>query len=108
MEPAAKRLVKTHPAVAAKVFRALCVRILNSGKSKYYDAALANIEAARKCYLAAGLDEVWRKTSSEIRRDHFRKFGFMPRFEEIVAGKKALLKPSFLDRARAQWASKGR
>jgi hypothetical protein len=107
-EPAAKRLVKTHPAVAARVFRALCVRILNSGKSKYYDAALASIEAARKCYLAAGLDELWWKTSTEIRRDHFRKYGFMPRFEEIVAGKRALPQPSFLDRTRAQWESKGR
>jgi uncharacterized Zn finger protein len=108
-EPAAKRLMRTHPATAAKVFRAMCVRILKAGKSKYYDAALANIEAARKCYLAAGLDELWRKTSAEIRREHYRKSGFMPRFEEIVAGKKrALPQPSFLDRARAQWASKGR
>jgi hypothetical protein len=107
-EPAAKRLVRTHPSIAAKVFRALCVRILNAGKSKYYDVALANIEAARKCYLAAGLDELWRKTSTEIRRDHYRKYGFMPGFEEIVSGKRALPQPSFLDRARAQWASKGR
>jgi uncharacterized Zn finger protein len=107
-EPAAKRIARTHPAIAAKVFRALCVRILNAGKSKYYDEALANIEAARKCYLAAGLDELWRKTSTEIRRDHYRKYGFMPGFEEIVAGKRALPQPSFLDRARAQWASKGR
>jgi tetratricopeptide (TPR) repeat protein len=107
-EPAAKRIARTHPAIAAKVFRALCVRILNAGKSKYYDEALANIEAARKCYLAAGLDELWRKTSTEIRRDHYRKYGFMPGFEEIVAGKRALPQPSFLDSARAQWASKGR
>jgi hypothetical protein len=107
-EPAAKRLVKTHPATAAKVFRAMCVRILNAGKSKYYDAALANIAAARKCYLAAGLNELWRKTSTEIRREHYRKSRFMPGFEEIVAGKRALPQPSFLDRARAQWASKGR
>lgn len=107
-EPAAKRLVRTHPAIAAKVFRALCVRILNAGKSKYYDAALANIEAARKCYLAAGLDEMWRRTAAEIHRDHYRKYGFMPGFEAIVAGKKAFPRPSFLDLARAQWASKGR
>ena len=107
-EPVAKRLVRTHPAIAAKVFRALCVRILNAGKSKYYDAALANIEAARKCYLAAGLDEMWRKTVSEIRRDHCRKYGFIPRFEEIVAGKRALPQPTFLDRAHAKWVSKAR
>jgi hypothetical protein len=107
-EPAAKRLERTHPAIAAKVFRALCVRILNTGKSKYYDAALVNIEAARKCYVAAGLEEMWRKTSAEIRRAHYRKYGFMPGFEAIVAGKRALPQPSFLDRARVQWASKGR
>jgi hypothetical protein len=107
-EPAAKRLERTHPAIAAKVFRALCVRILNAGKSRYYDAALANIKAARKCYLAAGLNEMWRKTSAEIRRDHYRKHGFMPGFEAIVASKRALPQPSFLDRARAEWASKGR
>jgi hypothetical protein len=86
----------------------MCVRILNAGKSKYYDEALANIEAARKCYMAAGLEEMWRKTSVEINRDHYRKYGFMPGFEAIVAGKRALPQPSFLDRARAQWASKGR
>jgi hypothetical protein len=107
-EPAAKRLVRTHPATTAKVFRALCVRILNAGKSKYYDVALANIEAARKCYLAAGLDELWRETSIQIRRDHHRKSGFMPGFEQIVAGKRAFSQPSFIDRARAHWASKGR
>jgi hypothetical protein len=84
------------------------VRILNAGKSKYNEAALANNEAARKCYLAAGLDEMWIKTAAEIRRDHCRKYGFMPGFEAIVAGKRALPQPSFLDRARAQLASKGR
>jgi len=106
-EPAAKLLVRTHPAIAAKVLRALCVGILNAGKSKYYDAALGNIEAARECYLAAGLDEMWRKTVSEIRRDHYRKYGFMPGFEEIVAGKRALPQPTFLDRARRRAGWRG-
>ena len=35
-EPAAERLAKIHPGAAAKLFRALCVRILDAGKSKYY------------------------------------------------------------------------
>lgn len=35
-EPAAKRLAKLDPAVAAKLFRALGMRILNARKSKYY------------------------------------------------------------------------
>ena len=99
-EPAAKHLAKTHPAVAAKVFRALCVRILYAGKSKYYYEALANLEEARRCYQAAGLDERWRELVTEIRRDHRRKSGFMPGFEAIIAGKRARVEPSFLDRAR--------
>jgi tetratricopeptide (TPR) repeat protein len=107
-EPAAKRLAGTHPAVAAKVFRALCVRILYAAKSKYYHEALANLEKARRCYQAAGLDERWRELVTEIRRDHHRKSGFMPGFEEIVAGKRARMEPSFLDRARTQWARKAK
>ena len=56
-EPAAKHLARTHPAVAAKVFRAMCIRILSAAKSKYYHEALANLEEARKGYQAAGLTE---------------------------------------------------
>jgi len=52
--------------------------------------------------------EMWRRTSAEIRWDHYRKHGFMPGFEAIVAGKRRLPQPSFLDRARAQCANKGR
>jgi hypothetical protein len=69
-EPAAKHLARTHPAVAAKVFRALCVRILSAAKSKYYHEALANLEEARRCYKAAGLDERWRELVIEIRREY--------------------------------------
>lgn len=105
-EPAAEGLAKTHPAVAAKLFRALCVRILDAGKSRYYYAALANLEEARRCYQAAGLDEQWKGLVAEIRRDHHRKSGFMPGFAAIIAGKRARIEPSFLDRARGQWARK--
>ena len=105
-EPAAKVLVRTHPDVAAQVYRALCMRILNASKSKYYHAALASLEEARRCYLAAGHDDKWRTLAAEIRRNHFRKSGFMPGFEAIVAGKRARIEPSFLDKARWQWASK--
>jgi hypothetical protein len=107
-EPAAARLAKTHPGVAAKVFRALCVRILDAGKSKYYAAALSNLEEARRCYQAAGRDDQWKALVAEIRRDHHRKSGFMPGFEVIVAGKRARVEPSFLDRARGRWERKAR
>lgn len=100
-EPAAERLAKTHPGVAAKVFRALCMRIINAGKSKYYDAALSNIEKARNCYQRAGLDAQWQALIAEIRREHRRKSGFMPGFERIVRGAGPSEEPSFLDRAMA-------
>jgi hypothetical protein len=102
-EPAAKALVRKDPAVAGRLFRALCMRILNSGKSKNYYAALGNLEEARRCYHAAGLDEHWEALVIEIRRNHHRKSGFMPGFEAIVAGKRARVEPSFIERARRRW-----
>ena len=105
-EPAAQRLAKTHPGVAARIFRALCVRIINAGKSKYYVEALSNLEESRKCYQQAGLDDQWKALVAEIRLDHRRKSGFMPGFEAIVAGKRSQAEPSFLDRARSRWATK--
>jgi len=85
-EPAAERLAKTHPGVAAKVFRALCMRIVDAGKSEYYFAALSNLEKAKSCYERAGLDEQWMMLAAEIRRKHHRKSGFMPGFERIAGG----------------------
>jgi hypothetical protein len=105
-EPAAKALARTHPEIAARLYRALCMRILNASKSKYYYAALANLEEARRCYLAAGLGDRWSILAAEIRRNHFRKSGFMPGFEAIVAGKRTRVEPSFLEKARGQWARK--
>lgn len=54
-EPAAAALAEAHPEVAAKVYRALGLRILREKKSKYYGAALSHLEAARRCYERAGL-----------------------------------------------------
>jgi hypothetical protein len=105
-EPAAERLAKTHPAVAAKVFRAMCMRIVDAGKSNYYNAALSNIEKARNCYQRAGLDAQWQALIAEIRREHRRKSSFMPGFERIVGGTQPSKEPSFLDRARGNWASR--
>jgi hypothetical protein len=107
-EPAAERLAKTHPGVAARVFRALCIRIIDAGKSKYYDEALSNLKKAKSCYQSAGLDAQWQAVVAEIRRDHHRKSGFMPGFERIIRGAGAGQEPSFLDRARGRWASRAK
>ncbi len=107
-EPAAERLAKTHPTVAAKVFRALCMRIIDAGKSQYYYAALSNLEKAKDCYQRAGLDAQWQALVAEIRREHHRKSGFMPGFERIIRGAGPSKEPSFLDRARGRWASRAK
>jgi uncharacterized Zn finger protein len=107
-EPAAECLAKTHPAVAAKVFRALCIRVLNAGKSQYYYAALAHLEKAQSCYHRAGLDAHWEALAAEIRSKHHRKSGFMPGFERIVRGAGPSREPSFLDEARKRWASRAK
>jgi uncharacterized Zn finger protein len=99
-------LAKAHPAATAKVFRALCMRTLKTARSKYYDAALAHLREARRCYLAAGLEQQWEALALEIRRDHFRKSSFMPGFNAVITGKSVHVEPSFLDRARWRWASK--
>lgn len=107
-EPAASALARRHPPVAARTFRALCMRVLKAAKSEYYVAALAHLEEARRCYLAAGLEQQWEALALEIRRDHFRKSSFMPSFNAIIAGKRARIEASFLDQARRRWASKAK
>ena len=106
-EPAAERLARTHPAVAARVFRALCVRILKAGKSNYYSAALSNLGRARDCLKKAGLEAEWQVLAAEIRREHHRKSSFMPGFERIVTGSVSRKEPSFLARARRRWVRRG-
>ncbi|MBI4566223.1 MAG: hypothetical protein HY716_16175 [Planctomycetes bacterium] len=107
-EPAAKRLAKGHPDVTARIYQALGMRILNAKKSKYYDAALSNLENAKRCYELAGLARDWEAVVAQVRKDHHRKFGFMDGFEKLVAGHGPSDEPSFLDRARGRWAKRRR
>ena len=104
-EPAAQKLEGTHPDQAARLWCAQGMRIVNAGKSSYYRAALENFERARDCFTRAGLIESWRRVVEDVRSRHRRKSGFMPRFEQIVAGR-SLRTPSFLERAKAQWRSR--
>jgi hypothetical protein len=104
--PAAKKLEKTHPDVAARLWCAQGMRVVKAKKSRYYDAALSNFERARRCYEKAGLVADWHRVVSEVRSEHHRKTGFIPGFEEIVAGSGPSEKPSFLERAKARWSSR--
>jgi hypothetical protein len=103
-EPAAKTLARTHADVAAKVYRALGLRILKEKKSKYYGAALSHLEEARRCHERAGLRAEWENLVRALRADHHRKVGFMKGLEEVVAGGGPSARPSLLERAKASWA----
>lgn len=105
-EPAAKTLEKTHPDIAARLWCAQGMRIVNAKKSKYYEAALSNFERARRCFEKAGLHADWQRIVEKMRSEHHRKTGFMSGFDEIVAGSGPTEKPSFLERAKTRWGAR--
>lgn len=105
-EPAAKRLEKNHPEVAARLWRAQGMRIVDAKKSKYYGAALSNFERARDCYHKAGLVVEWEKTVRQVCAAHFRKTGFISGFQALAAGAKRTPRPGFLERAKAHWGER--
>lgn len=103
LEPAAKKLERTDAAAAACLWRAMGMRIVNAGKSKYYDAALQNFASAKRCYAATRLEADWEQVVGEVRAKHHRKYGFMPRFEQLVSGSGPGEEAPFLERAKARW-----
>jgi tetratricopeptide (TPR) repeat protein len=102
-EPAAMKLEKSHSGLAARLWRAQGMRIVVAKKSRYYHAAVANLERAMECYRRAGLDKEWETTVKRIREDHHRKTGFMTGFERLVAGHGPSREPTFLERAKTRW-----
>jgi uncharacterized Zn finger protein len=90
-------------ALAARVYRALGMRILAERKSRLYDAALEHFAQARRCYERAGLTEGWEDLVRKVRGEHHRKKGLMAVFEARVAGNAPQAEPAFLERAKARW-----
>jgi len=102
-EKAAKGLSKKHELAAAKIYSALGMRILKSGKSKYYRYALEHFRKAQKLYEKAGRDRLWKDLVERVRRNHSRKYSFIPDFEKIVAGHPLKKPESFKIRALKRW-----
>jgi hypothetical protein len=100
-------LDRPHPALAARVYHALGMRIVDAGKSRYYDAAFQNFADARRCYLAVGLVAHWDALVLAVRSEHSRKTGFMKGFDRVVAEGIAEAAAPFLERARARWFVEG-
>jgi hypothetical protein len=101
-EPAAKGLARKDALAAAKLYRALGLRILNAGKSKYYDAALEHFEKAHDLYCGAGESSAWKALADVVRTAHSRKQGFLAAFDPIVSGKSERSN-SFDQQAQEQW-----
>ncbi len=76
--------------------------ILNSKKSKHYDAALEHFQSARKLYLKAGGEAEWQAVVNVIQTQHSRKKGFLLGLRLIEAGKSPS-GPSFAERAQERW-----
>jgi uncharacterized Zn finger protein len=102
-EKAAKGLEKTHGLAAAKIYGALGMRILKKGKSQYYRYALDHFQKAGKFYKKGGRNHLWLELIEKVRRNHFRKYSFMPHFEEIAAGHPLKKPESFRARALKRW-----
>ena len=100
-EPAAKALAKRDALASAKLHRALGLRIVNAGKSKYYKEALDHFENARDLYCAAGQTAEWQSLVGTVRATHSRKSGFLFAFERIVSGKSH--SSSYAEEAHARW-----
>jgi hypothetical protein len=105
-EPAAKQLEKPHPCLAARLWRAQALRILNARKSQLYHAALANFQRAERCYKRAGLESEWDETVRRVCAAHSRKQAFIADFRALAAGVNRGKAPSFLKRAKSDWADR--
>jgi len=85
---------------AAKVYCAMGMRILNSGKSKYYNIALELFLKVKDLYNKNNSEEEWLSVIRYIRENHTRKYSFIPDFEKLVSGKYPPIWKSFIQRAK--------
>jgi len=102
-EKAAEVLLKKNSMAAAKIYRALGMRILNSKKSKYYSIALDHFLKVKSIYIKNNSKEDWLSIVKYIRQNHARKYSFIADFEKLVSGIYPSPQKSFEQRARLRW-----
>jgi len=102
-EKAAEELEKIHPIEAAKIYRAMGMRIVKGKKSRHYDIALDHLRKAKKLYSENKRKDEWLFLVEEVRRDHSRKYSFIGGFERIVSGSYAGRYQSFEERTKKRW-----
>jgi hypothetical protein len=104
LEPAARALRASNPALAARLHRALAKRILTARSSRHYPIALRHLERARSAYEASGQENVWNELIRDLRETHRRKSSLMPGLERLAAGLPAREpRPSLVERAKRRW-----
>ncbi|NQT58649.1 MAG: hypothetical protein HQ557_06665 [Bacteroidetes bacterium] len=103
-EKAAQGLSQEYPVEAAKIFRALGLRIVKAKKSKYYGIANEHLLKAKKLYVENNCQKEWSSLVENIRRDHYRKYSFIGDFEKIVSGEYPEYLESFEERTKKRWA----
>jgi len=103
MEEAAEVLLNRNSIAAAKVYRAMGMRIVDSGKSKYYNNALEHFLKVKAIYTKNNSEEKWLSIVRHIRENHSRKYSFIPDFEKIVSGEYPPFHESFIQRAGKRW-----
>jgi len=96
-EGGAKGLVRNHKLAAAKIYRALGMRIIKSGKSKYYQ------QKAKELYEKIDQSRKWSSIVAIVRKDHYRKYGFINDFETIVTNGKLESAESFKSKVQKRW-----
>ncbi|MCL4378260.1 MAG: hypothetical protein M1409_07775 [Actinobacteria bacterium] len=103
MEEAAEALLNKNLIVAARIYCAMSMRILNSGKSKYYNIALGHFLKVKTIYTKNNSEKEWLSIVRHIRENHARKYSFIPDFEKLVLGKYPTIRESFIQRAKKRW-----
>ncbi|MFC1583990.1 DUF6880 family protein [Fibrobacterota bacterium] len=85
LEPVAEVLEKRKElSTAGKVYKALGMRIINRGKSKYYDIAIGHFSKLKQIYLQLNQKQSWMRFANTVKKNHSRKKSFMEDFEKII------------------------
>ncbi len=102
-EKAVQELSREYPVEAAKIYRALGLRIVKAKKSRYYRIAIEHLLKAKKLYEENNCREEWSSLVENIRREHYRKYSFIGDFEKIVLGEVPEYLESFEEKTRKRW-----
>ncbi len=101
-EEVAGKIKQSHPLPAAKLYRAMGFRILNSKKSRYYNFALEHFSNVKEIYEKNNLCNEWEKVCRRIAEQHSRKSSFIGEFKNLASGKGLRRKPEFMERIQSR------